>query len=48
VLTDAERSRLGHARAILSKAALTRDAVRLALNAVWQDDFAPMAGRAAE
>jgi signal transduction histidine kinase/ActR/RegA family two-component response regulator len=48
VLTDGERSRLGQARAILSKAALTRDAVQRALAAVWQDDLTPAAGRAAE
>nr|WP_294544039.1 ATP-binding protein [uncultured Rhodopila sp.] len=48
VLTGAERSRLGHARAILSKAALTRDAVQRALDAVWQDDVARAAGRIAE
>jgi signal transduction histidine kinase/ActR/RegA family two-component response regulator len=48
VLTGAERSRLGHARAVLSKAALTRDAVQRALSAAWQDDPVHAAGRPAE
>jgi signal transduction histidine kinase/CheY-like chemotaxis protein len=48
VLTAAERSRLGHARAVLSKAALTRDAMQRALSAVWQDDAVRAAGRIAE
>jgi signal transduction histidine kinase/ActR/RegA family two-component response regulator len=48
VLTGTERSRLARARAILSKAALTRDAVQHALAAVWQDDRSLAAGRSAE
>jgi CheY-like chemotaxis protein len=37
VLTDAERIRLGRARSILSKAALTRDSVQRAMSAAWQN-----------
>jgi CheY-like chemotaxis protein len=37
VLTEAERNRLGRARSILSKAALTRDSMQSALSAAWQD-----------
>nr|WP_294505000.1 ATP-binding protein [uncultured Rhodopila sp.] len=48
VLTDVDRTRLGCARAILSKAALTRDAMQRALNGVWQDDLALAAERSAE
>jgi len=48
VLTDAERARLGHARAILPKAALTRDTIQRTLNAVWRDGFVRAAGRIAE
>jgi signal transduction histidine kinase/CheY-like chemotaxis protein len=48
LLTEADRRRLGGARAILSKAALTRDAMQRALTAVWQDDLAMAAGRIAE
>jgi len=40
VLGDAERKRLGHARAILSKVTLTRDGMQRALAAAWQDDMA--------
>jgi signal transduction histidine kinase/ActR/RegA family two-component response regulator len=37
VLTDAERIRLGRARSILSKAALTRDSVQRAVSAAWRN-----------
>jgi signal transduction histidine kinase/ActR/RegA family two-component response regulator len=39
VLTDAERVRLARARSLLSKAALTREAVQSALSAAWLVDM---------
>lgn len=38
VLTHHQRARLGHARAILSKAALTREAMRHAVSGAWLSD----------